>query len=70
MCHKTVKKTCIARLSLNRISPVWYNTDVALLIPGNGKEVQPVDNNTLSFIYSILASVVAHYICKWFDEWR
>ena len=42
----------------------------ALPSPGNGKEVQPVDNNTLSFIYSILASVVAHYICKWFDEWR
>ena len=70
MCHKTVKKTCNARLLLNRMSSVWYNTGVALLIPGNGKEVQPVDNNTLSFIYSILASVVAHYICKWLDEWR
>lgn len=53
MCHKTVKKTCIARLSLNRISPVWYNTDVALLIPGNGKEVRQVDFS-LSLICSIM----------------
>lgn len=49
---------------------VWYNKLVALPSPGNGKEVQPVDNNLLSFFYSILASVVAHYICKRFDEWR
>lgn len=43
MCHKTAKKTCNARLSLNRISSVWYNTGVALLIPGNGKVVRQVD---------------------------
>ena len=67
MCHKTVKKTCIARLSLNRISSVWYNADVALLIPGNGKEVRQVDFS-LSLICSIMANVIAHYICKWLDE--
>ena len=67
MCHKTAKKTCNARLSLNRISSVWYNADVALLIPGNGKEVRQVDFS-LSLICSIMANVIAHYICKWLDE--
>ena len=67
MCHKTAEKTCNARLSLNRISSVWYNTDVALLIPGNGKEVRQV-NFTVSLICSIMAKVIAHYICKWLDE--
>lgn len=67
MCHKTAKKTCNARLSLNRILSVWYNTDVALPIPGNGKEVHQV-NFTVSLICSIMANVIAHYICKWLDE--
>ena len=49
------------------MSSVWYNTDVALLIPGNGKEVRQV-NFTVSLICSIMANVIAHYICKWLDE--
>ena len=52
---------------LNRMSSVWYNTGVALLIPGNGKEVHQV-NFTVSLICSIMANVIAHYICKWLDE--
>ena len=33
-----------------------------------GKGVTLVYDTTISFILSILASVVAYYICKWLDE--
>ena len=66
MCHKTVKKTCKARLSLNKISFVWYNTGVALPIPGSREEVRQL-NAMLSLLCSIAANVIAYYICKWLD---
>ena len=66
MCHKTAKKTCNARLSLNRMSSVWYTTGVALLIPGNGKEVHTLET-TVSLICSIAANVISYYICKWLE---
>ena len=36
-------------------------------VPSNGKEVFLMDG-AISFILSVVASVVGYYVCKWFDE--
>lgn len=69
MCHKTARKTCIARLSLHRILFVWYNTSVALLIPGNGRRCIRLET-IVSLLCAIAANVISHYICKWLDGQR
>lgn len=59
-----MRNTCF---SLNFVERLWYNDVVALLIPGNGKEVHTLET-MLSLACSIAANVIAYYICKWLDE--
>lgn len=43
-----------------------YTGSAALLHPSNGKEVSVMDG-VITFLVSVVASVVAYYVCKWLD---
>ena len=47
----------------------WYNKLLLYQVPATGGGAYTLNFGT-SFLCSILASVAAHYICKWLDEQR
>ena len=46
--------------------PLWYNERRYHPYTGTGRGCV-ITNTLLSFLISVLASVVAYYICKWLD---
>lgn len=47
-------------------SMVWYVIMALLLTLSSRKEVSTM-HDLIDFIFSIIASVIANYICKWLD---
>ena len=47
-------------------SPVWYVIMALLLTLSSRKEVSTM-HDLIGFIFSIIANVMSHYICKWLD---
>ena len=60
---KCYKKTA----AFGRQGWIWYNRLVVTSQSGNRKGVLALTVLT-SFVLSIIASVIAHYICKWLDR--
>ena len=55
---------CAGRYMLVRKCRPWYNQDA--VDPFGGREVLNM-NLLVTFIVSVAAGVIAHYICKWWD---
>lgn len=60
---------CAGALPLDPLpasAALCYTGPAALLHPSNGKEVSIMDG-VITFFVSVVASVVAYYVCKWLD---
>ena len=48
----------------------WYNIGVTLPIPVTERGASNMYDLLISFIVSVVAGVVAAYICKWLDRYH
>lgn len=63
--YKTIQNVQLCKL-VEKQEIIWHNTDVATPRQAR-KGGSAVTELLVSFLISVVASIVAYYICKWLD---